>query len=130
MPVEAQQDGLDQPLTRTLEETHDTMQAQKAASLRRAVVGRATLRAWYLAEPPPSETPGLVTLAAAFQGQAELAHFEATFHGFLTSHEATGHLPASASVSGYATDDGQVRECLLRQIARRHKDSQTLKGLA
>ena len=106
------------------------MQAQKAASFRRARAGRATLRTWYLAEPPTPETPGLMILAAAFPGQAELAHFEATFHGFLTSHEATGDLPASASVSGYATDDGQVRECLLRQIARGHKDSQTLKGLA
>ena len=73
--------------------------------------------------------PGLMTLAAAFPGQAELAHFEATFHGFLTSHEATGVLPASASLSGYATDNGQVRECLHRLIAERHKDSQTLKGL-
>ena len=66
--------------------------------------------------------------AAAFPGQAELAHLEATFHGFLASLEATRHLPASASLSDYATDTGKVRECLLRLIAGRHKDSQTLKG--
>ena len=129
MPTKVLQGDLDQSLIRTLQQAHAAMQAQKAASFRRAVAGRATLRAWCLMEPPPPEMPGLMTLAAAFPGQAVLAHSKATFHGFLTSHEATGDLPTSAPLSGYATDDGQVRECLHRLTAGRHKDSQTLKGL-
>ena len=87
------------------------MQAQKAASFRRAVAARATQHIWYLLEPPPPAVAGLMTLAAVLPGQVELSHFETAFHGFLACHEAD--IPASASASGHATDDGQVGECLL-----------------
>lgn len=94
----------------TAKRAHAAMQAQKASSLRRAVPGRTTLRIWYLVEPPPFGTPGVTILAAAFPGQQELAHFEEAFHCFLREHQ--GDIPATASASGHATDDGQVRECL------------------
>ena len=94
-------------LCQRAEQAFAAAQAQKAGATGQVVMGRATLRAWYLAEPPP---PGVVTLAAAFPAQTDLAHFEEAFHGFLGEHQ--GDLPATASTCGYVTDDGQVRECL------------------
>ena len=87
------------------------MQAQKAASFRRAVAAQATQHIWYLLELPPPEVAGLMTLAAVLPGQAELSHLDSAFHGFLACHEADILAPASAS--GHATDDGQVEDCLL-----------------